>query len=67
VRGWKNLSLIGLSNRNVRSALSQRRGYEVGFFSWLVGESVFSKKIFIAERFGFSPLGETGEGFLWKG
>ncbi len=37
----KDLTLIGLSNRHVRLPLSQGRWYEVGFFSWGVGASVF--------------------------
>jgi len=57
----KDLTLIGLSNRHVRLALSQR-GYEVGFFSWWVGESVFQSKKLLHESMASPPWGRRERG-----
>ncbi len=59
--GEKNLTLIGLSNRHVHLPLSQGRGYEVGFFSWSVSESVFQSKCCF-RRHCLLPLGGDGRG-----
>jgi hypothetical protein len=53
---------MSMSNRHVHLPLSQGRGYEVGFFSGLMGLSDFQSN-FLFEELGFSPSGETGEGF----
>jgi hypothetical protein len=43
------------------------RGYEVGFFSWLVGESVFQSQYSLQEGLASPPLGETEEGSMCHG
>ena len=45
-------------------SLSKWRGHGVDFFSGLMGVLVFQVNVSFEEGFGFSPLGETGEGFV---
>jgi len=61
-RWGKNLTLIGLSNRRVRLPLSQGRGYEVGFFSWLVGEPFFQSKYLLQDGLASPPWGRRERG-----
>ena len=53
---------MNLSNRRVHVPLSQGRGYEVGFFSVLMGKLSF-QSYFCLKGIGFSPLGRRERGF----
>ena len=61
----EDLTQIRLSNRQDGLSLSQGRGHGVGFWSWLMRVMVLQVKAWVQVGLGFSPLGETGEGFVF--
>ena len=59
-----DLTPIVTIDRRVHLPLSKWRGHGVGFCSSLMGGLDFQVNVWLKDGLGFSPLGETGDGFV---